>query len=104
MMHNDIVASVWLMKGITGTTAGTLECRSGRIKLTVDQLQMFDAALSDIGEVSFPWHYFGGGMKLTVRGERYRISFVEPGEYGDIGEGRRVGKIVRSIIDRTSGF
>lgn len=100
-MNNDLTVSAWLMKGITQSLPGTLEFYRDRIRFTVEDLQVFDAALTNIQNISFPFYYFGGGMKITVGGEQYRISFVEPGEDGNVFEGRRVGKIVRSILEPT---
>jgi hypothetical protein len=28
--------------------------------------------------LSFPWYYSGGGLRLTVAGEEYHLSFVLP--------------------------
>lgn len=35
-------------------------------------------SLAEVGGLTFPWYYFSGGLKLTVAGEEYRLSFVEP--------------------------
>ena len=39
---------------------------------------MFDVRLDDVTDVTWPWYYFGGGVKLSVAGEQYRLSFVLP--------------------------
>jgi hypothetical protein len=39
---------------------------------------VFSAALPEVGPVSWPWHWFGGGCRITVGGERYDVTFVRP--------------------------
>jgi hypothetical protein len=39
---------------------------------------LFVAELGDVSDLRFPWYYFGGGLKMKVLGEKYRISFVRP--------------------------
>ncbi len=72
----------------------TLEQRAGRPGLAqlLDegrQAIVFDAIFSEIRNVHIPWYYFGGGIKFTVGGIRYRFSFARPANTAgspDIGE------------------
>jgi len=58
--------------------------------------------------VTFPWYYFGGGMKLRVGTDNYRISFARPGNLaedfsenasvGDIAGGRQTGRAWKSAL------
>lgn len=76
---NDILANpAWRLYGITGSVPGVLVLSGGRLTLAVEDDRGFDAPLSEVTEIVFPWYYFGAGMKLTVSGEHYRISFAEP--------------------------
>ena len=84
---------------------------------------VFDVPLDEVTDVVWPWYYFGGGVKLSVAGERYRFSFVLPNgarvpdgaggrgrgrpgrarhrvaEGVDIGAGRDVGKEWRRRLE-----
>ena len=84
---------------------------------------VFDVPLAEVTDVDWPWYYFGGGVKLSAAGERYRFSFVLPNgaEYpaaraaaaagdpaalaivwdkaADIGAGRDVGKEWRRRLE-----
>ena len=74
----------WLLVGMTGSTPGVLEYADGRLVFSTDQGRLFDAPLSEVHNVTFPWYYFGGGAKLTVAGQQYRLSFVRPNGASDI--------------------
>lgn len=43
-----------------------------------DPTLVFDLPLGEVRDVSFPWYYFSGGVKLTAGGVRYRFSFARP--------------------------
>ena len=92
---------IWRLSGLTGSEPGHLELRAGRLIYTpIDEARPgFDVPLAEVAEVNFPWHYFGGGFKVRIRGEQYRFSFVEPhNEYADIGAGRETGKAWKRIL------
>lgn len=83
------------MKGATGSTQGVLELADGRLSFTATEHyrgaglrsdgrvdeggQLFEAPLSEVSEVRWPWYYFGGGVKLKIGDQKYRLSFVKPG-------------------------
>lgn len=76
---DGIVATpTWRLYGITGSVPGVLVLSGGRLTLAVEDGRGFDASLSEVRDVIFPWYYFGAGMKVTVSGECYRLSFAEP--------------------------
>ncbi|MQY05798.1 hypothetical protein [Actinomadura macrotermitis] len=122
---------VWLMMGSTGSVPGSLHLADGRLvfeaygrgALTGGQLRelearsgrpglgahldadrpgvVFDVPVSAVGGLTFPWYYFGGGMKLKVGDAPYRFSFLQPQNtrmpgdirgLGDIPGGRAAGK------------
>jgi hypothetical protein len=98
----------WLMMGMTGSAPGVLQIADGRLRYTVhgrgaltggqlgrleersgrpglaDELgdgarvTLLDVPVEKVGGVTFPWYYFGAGMKLAVGGVRYRFSFIKP--------------------------
>ena len=92
---------VWKLSGLTGSDAGHLELNNGRLSFTpIDEAEPgFDVPITDVTDINFPWHYFGGGFKMRIGGEQYRFSFVEPhNEYADIGGGREAGKAWKKLL------
>ena len=112
----------WLMKGAIGSTQGVLELVRGRLAFTTteqyrgaglrsdqritDGGRVFDAPLSDVTEVKWPWYYFGGGVKLKFGDEKYRLSFVKPGNTqarewqmpSDVASGRQAAKLWKPVL------
>lgn len=98
-MSNDTLRTpAWLLTGIIGSAPGVLELAGGRLTFVTGQRRVFAVPLSEVSGVSFPWYYFGGGVKLSIGPERYRFSFVQPGEHGDVGEGRRAGRAWEQVL------
>ena len=73
-----VATPTWRLYGITGSVPGVLVLSGGRLTLAVEDGRGFEAPLHKIEKVVFPWYYFGAGVKLTISGERYRLSFAEP--------------------------
>ena len=100
---DNVETEAWLLIGITGNVPGFLSLADGQLTfVTSDGGIVFEAPVSSVGDVKVPWYYFGGGMKLTVGTERYRLSFVLPtaagGGVADIPEGRRACKMWKSLL------
>jgi hypothetical protein len=76
--EKDFASYAWRLIGTFRTQAGWLDLTAGRLRYTSEAGEVFDVRLDEVTEVVWPWYYFGGGVKLTVRGERYRFSFVLP--------------------------
>jgi hypothetical protein len=92
---------VWQLSGLTGSEPGDLELKNGRLTFTPLELGKpgFDVPLSDVHDINFPWHYFGGGFKVRIGGEQYRFSFVEPhNEAADISSARATGKAWKKLL------
>ena len=68
----------WYLIGLTRSLPGALQLAGFRLTLATELTPLFDEPLSAIERVSWPWWYFGGGCKVRVEGERYRVSFVRP--------------------------
>ena len=68
----------WLLKGI-GNTPGWLCFDQERLAFVTPEEVVFDVHRAE-ASVTFPWYYFGGGMKVTAAGKRYRIAFVLPND------------------------
>jgi hypothetical protein len=77
-MTSDFASYVWRLIGTLRSEAGWLDLTAGRLRYTTQTREQFDVRLDEIGEIVWPWYYFGGGVKLTVHGELYRFSFVLP--------------------------
>ena len=70
-----------------------------------DGRRIIDAALGEISAVTFPWYYFGGGMKLRIGMDSYRLSFARPGNLpddpggaGDVRSARQSGAAWKSAL------
>ena len=89
-----------------------LEVEAGREGLA-EQLDnderavVFDVSLADVQAVNFPWYYFSGGVKLTLRGVRYRFGFDRPAntrlpsesmDLSEITKARRKGKAWKAVL------
>lgn len=120
---DDFASVAWLLIGTFRTAAGWLDLTAGRLRYSTPDQVVFDVPLGAVTDVHWPWYYFGGGVKLTAGGERYRISFVLPNgaEYpaaraaadagdpaalatvwqkaSDIGAGREVGREWRRRLE-----
>jgi hypothetical protein len=108
---------VWLLQGL-GNSPGWLVYHDGQLGLSERDTVLFDVPLASIGRRVFPWYYFGGGMKISVNGTEYRLSFVRPNgaevlvgrmlptqgifvaaqKVTDIADGRAAGRRWREIL------
>lgn len=77
--RGEVFAScVWRLIGTFRSRAGWLDLREGRLRFWTPEGVVFDTRLGEVSSLTFPWYYFGGGLKLWVGDEEYRLSFVEP--------------------------
>lgn len=74
-----LVSPVWVLRGIMNDP-GYLVAAGGRVVLAAAHADgpAFDVALGELGDVQWPWWWFGGGFRATVRGTRYKLTFVRP--------------------------
>ncbi len=64
----------WLMVGCSSTSAGQLALRDGHLEfIDVDGEVHVRTPRCEIESAWSPWYYFGGGLKLRMRGRTYRI-------------------------------
>lgn len=68
----------WYLIGLTRSLPGALQLAGSRLTLATEFTPLFDEPLSAVERVSWPWWYFGGGCKVRVEGDGYRLSFVRP--------------------------
>lgn len=92
---------VWRLVGLTGSEPGHLELRGGRLAYRpIDETRPgFDVSLGEVSDITFPWHYFGGGFKMRIGADAYRFSFIEPhNDSADISSGRAAGKELKRLL------
>lgn len=122
MASEEFASAAWLLEGWTVSIPGWLDLQKGRLRFTTPDEVVFDVPLSEVAGLVFPWYYFGGGLKLRAVGKPYRISFVKPNgveyavgkaaaahgnpaslliaaqKFGDVGDGRRLGRRWRELL------
>lgn len=69
---------VYLKTGATSAVRAVLARTELELVLAVADGECFRAPLPVVEKVEFPWWYFGGGMRVTVNGDRYVLSFSPP--------------------------
>lgn len=93
MTNATLRTPAWLLRGLFGRTAGTLSLADGRLAfVTADLVTVFDVPIAALS-VRSPWHLFGAGIVVTIGAARHRLSFVEPGENGDVRSGRAACRV-----------
>jgi hypothetical protein len=83
MQTEALRTPAWLLIGL-GNEPGMLELVDGRLAFTTIEGRVFDVPLSEVQNITFPWYYFGGGVKFRVEGEQYKVSFVRPNGAQDV--------------------
>ena len=71
-----LLSPAWLIGGLRNVP-GYLATDGTGLTFTSDE-PVFDVALRQVTDVSWPWWWFGGGVKLTAAGQRWKITFVRP--------------------------
>lgn len=107
--HPRLHCAAWVASGLAGTgnDVGVLTLREGRLSFVAQHGECFDVPLAEPITVSFPWYYFGAGLKLTADGRARRISFARPGRtpypgprlFAGLSPEERVGA-TPSLLDR----
>ncbi len=71
-----LVSPAWLIGGLRNVP-GYLATGQGGLTFVSDT-PVFDVPLAQVTDVSWPWWWFGGGVRLTAAGQRWKITFVRP--------------------------
>lgn len=81
---NSICTVAWRLRGLTGSDPGFLILDGRNFKFQSTAYHVM-ADISEIEDIRYPWYYFGGGFKCTIRREQFRFSLVMPnnGVYPD---------------------
>ncbi len=124
---SELCTPAWRMIGMTVSEPGYMSCNGRRLCYANAAGALFDVELSEVSGLKFPWYYFGGGLKMKVKSERHRFSFVIPNgaetaeariltyisplrgavataevvseKYRDIKDGRAAGKAWRELLE-----
>jgi hypothetical protein len=110
-MSTSFESPAWQLIGATRNKPGHLVLADGTLTFEVESRPVFRVPLSQVTNVVFPWYYFSGGAKMTVKGTHYRFSFVKPNDAVDpddrsagigsvlsIGSGRKAGKAWKEAL------
>jgi hypothetical protein len=73
-----LVTPAWVMAGWGRNVAGVLVAGDCRLAFLTEEGPLFDAPITEVTEVSWPWHWVGGGVKLRAAGTPYKITFILP--------------------------
>ena len=73
-----LATPAWILAGRLRHVPGLLVADRGRLAFHTDCGPAFTAPIADVGPVTWPWWWFDGGLVATVRGERFKITFVRP--------------------------
>ncbi|GAA1880328.1 hypothetical protein GCM10009836_72030 [Pseudonocardia ailaonensis] len=72
-----LTSPAWIIGGLRNRP-GYLATDGVRITFTDGETTSFDVPLAEITDVTYPWYWFGGGVKLRAGGELQKITFVKP--------------------------
>jgi hypothetical protein len=73
-----LATPAWWMAGGLRNVPGVLVAGEGKLAFVTDDGPVFSAPITEVGPVAWPWHWFGGGCRITVGADRYNITFVRP--------------------------
>jgi hypothetical protein len=73
-----LASPAWILAGRLRNVLGVLVAERGVLEFRTESGPAFTAPVTDVGPVTWPWWWFGGGFVATVRGERFKITFVRP--------------------------
>lgn len=64
-----MISQAWQLPGLTGSEPGQPELNVGRLIFTPQDKRLpgFDVPLTELAEITFPWHYFNGGFRAHRR-------------------------------------
>jgi hypothetical protein len=77
-MTTPLATPAWILAGRLRNVPGLLVADRGRLEFHTGSGPAFAAPIAEVGPVTWPWWWFGGGLVATVRGERFKITFVRP--------------------------
>jgi hypothetical protein len=79
-----LATPAWLMAGRLRNVPGVLAAGDGKLTFVTDDGPVFAVSCGEVGAVTWPWYWFGGGCKIRIGGAEYKITFVRPNGAGDV--------------------
>jgi hypothetical protein len=78
-MERDLTSKVWQMRGIfRSATPGYLVLLEGKVIYVTEAGEQFNVPLSEVREVKWPGLQMGFGFNATIKGEKYKFTFMKP--------------------------
>jgi hypothetical protein len=78
MPTHHFASDAWLLKNLFVSVPGWLEWQHDRLRFTTPEKVIFDCPRAEVSVLTYPWYYFGGGVKLRAAGTKYTLSWVRP--------------------------
>ncbi|MFR9803040.1 hypothetical protein ACL02T_12150 [Pseudonocardia sp. RS010] len=72
-----LASPAWVIGGLRNRP-GYLVAAEKRVAFTDGEETLFDVPLAEISGVTYPWYWFGGGLKARIAGKTVKITFVKP--------------------------
>jgi hypothetical protein len=79
-----LATPAWLMAGRLRNVPGVLAAGDGKLTFVTDDGPVFAVSCGEVGGVTWPWYWFGGGCKIRVGETEYKITFVRPNGAADV--------------------
>ena len=73
-----LASPAWILAGRLRHVPGLLVADRGRLEFRTADGPAFAAPFAQVGPVTWPWWWFGGGFVATVGGERFKVTFIRP--------------------------
>jgi hypothetical protein len=73
-----LATPAWVMAGWGRNVPGALVAGGGRLAFLAEDGVLFDVPIAEVTDVTWPWHWFGGGVRLHAAGTPFKITFVLP--------------------------
>ncbi|WP_219413059.1 hypothetical protein [Pseudonocardia nigra] len=84
MTTASLATPAWIMAGRLRNVPGVLAAGDGRLAFVTEDGPVFAVPIAEVTDVRWPWHWFGGGCRLTAAGEPYKITLVRPNGAPDV--------------------
>ena len=77
-MENTIISKAWQSSGLFSiATPGLLMYENGRASFVTEAGEVFNAPVSEIKEVKWPFITFGLAFKCVINGRKYSLGFMK---------------------------
>ena len=78
-MTQELISKVWKISGLFGAAVpGALVWKNGQVVFITEEGIQFQAPLSDITDIKWPFLRMGMGFDAEVYGQKFKFSFAKP--------------------------